>query len=81
MINSGRTPAGSLRIVARAVRLKEVTGPAASPMLCAASSRVAPGGAHVDVRSAVGRWEAVGVHLGPVDAYGNRGHRALEHPG
>ena len=38
----GTHPPGSLRIVARAVRLKEVTGPAASPMLCAASSRVAP---------------------------------------
>jgi hypothetical protein len=33
MINSGRTPSGRPRIVATAVRLKEVTGPAASPML------------------------------------------------
>jgi len=41
MINSGRIPAGSLRIVARAARLKEVTGPAPSPMPWAASSRVA----------------------------------------
>lgn len=38
----GTHSSGRLRIVARAMRLKEVTGPAPSPILCAASSRSPP---------------------------------------
>jgi len=37
----GTHPSGQLKDRGEAVRLKEVTGPAPSPMLCAASSRVA----------------------------------------